>query len=139
MPGKGVSVLDMIDQQIKENWKLDTAQSHAYLTITPTVRGDERFFALHEGLEIKPYPNPLGFGGIWGGSIAKDREELEQRIKKFLEYLESWKARGLVRITITEEEKELILPPPLSDEQRKELLAKAARPRSRDHSQPQLL
>ena len=133
-------MLDMIDQQIKENWELDPVQSHAYLTITPTVRGEERFFTLHEGLEIKPYPNPLGFGGMWGGSVAKDREELEQRKKKFLEYLKPWKARGLVRITIKEEEEEeeIVLPPPLSDEQRKELLAKPIRVRDKDHSQLQL-
>jgi len=132
-------MLDMIDQQINENWKLDTTQSHAYLTITPTVRGEERFLTLHEGLEIKLYPNPLGYGGMWVGSIAKEREELEQRKKNFLEYLEPWKARGLVRITIKEEEEEMVLPPPLSDEQRKELLAKPTKLRGKGHSQPQLL
>jgi len=91
------------EKQEKEAWRMDRERSYAQLRITPIIEGDRRYYQLDETVEVKPYPNPLGFGGLWAHGVAGDRAEVDRRINLFLLEVEKWKVNGLERIEVIEE------------------------------------
>ena len=90
----------------QEAWRMDRERSYAQLRITPIIEGDRRYYQLDETVEVKPYPNPLGFGGLWAHGVADDRAEVDRRINLFLLEVEKWKVNGLERIEVIEEAEE---------------------------------
>lgn len=90
----------------KEAWRMDREQSYAQLRITPIIEGDRRYYLLDKTVEVRPYPNPIGFGGLWAHGVADDRAEVDRRINLFWLEVEKWKAKGLERIEVIEEPEE---------------------------------
>ena len=87
----------------KEEWRLDPVKSFALFEWQTVIRGEETFYRISESLEIRPYPNPLGFGGMWGGSSAKTLEDVAERKDRFFLYARQYERLGMTRF----EEKEL--------------------------------
>lgn len=94
-------------------WELDKEQSYARLTITPIREGDKRYYQWEDRVQIKPYPNPFGFGGMWGTGPAWSEDEVQRKIEGFRHFLREWEERGLKieivckpEMTITEHDNE---------------------------------
>ena len=87
----------------EEVWQLDPVKSFALFEWGMVIRGEETFYRISESLEIRPYPNPIGFGGMWGGSSVKTLEELAVSKDKFFQYCRQYESLGITRF----EEKEL--------------------------------
>ena len=103
------------EEEEKRSWKMDSDLSSATLTITPVEREDGSvIYRMRDAVEIRPYPNPLSFGGSWGGGTAQSLEEAKEKEKLFLETLSTWdiindgflKDHGMTRIEVIWEEKE---------------------------------
>ena len=94
------------EEDKKANFKLDTEGSFALLVITPihavSDEGEHDYILVDETIEIKPYPNPYGFGGLWGHGNPKPEEE-ENVIADFHHWVDPWIKRGLVRVEIKHE------------------------------------
>jgi len=109
------------------NWKLDTEASFAQLVITPIIAisdEDTRYYVqIEETLEIRPYPNPYGFGGMWGHGWHDSEKEAEM-VQQFNDYLEKWKALGLHKIDIIRNREETCRVP--TEKQRQEALDRYA-------------
>ena len=88
------SLMDKIREMEMESWRLDPEKSHASITITPIVE-DGGHFEIDEELEIRPYPNPFGFGGMYGGRGVRSRKEVDPVIKSFKKMAKEWEARGM--------------------------------------------
>lgn len=84
----------------KKAWRMDKDKSYARLEITPIKTMDRHYYQLHTSIEIRPYPNPFMYGGMWGGNSAKDEQELEQAIKHFEETVAELKENGLDRVEV---------------------------------------
>ena len=68
------------EEEGRANFKLDTEKSFALLVITPihavSDDGETDYIDVKETIEIKPYPNPYGFGGMWGsGSRSRGNHQ----------------------------------------------------------------
>lgn len=87
---------DLLDQL----WELDKEDSFAILTIVPIKEGDDRYWELMERIQIRPYPNPFGYGGQWGMGRTNDEADIEQEINRFYGYLHRWQKHGLERIEV---------------------------------------
>ena len=103
------------EEEEKRSWKMDSDLSSATLTITPVEREDGSvIYRMRDAVEIRPYPNPLSFGGSWGGGTAQSLEEAKEKEKLFLETLSTWgiidvgflKDQGMTRIEVIWEKKE---------------------------------
>ena len=84
---------------VKKAWRMDKDKSYARLVITPIKTADRHYYQLQTSVEIRPYPNPFMYGGMYGGNSAKD-EELEQAITSFNETVAELKENGLERVEI---------------------------------------
>jgi hypothetical protein len=97
------------EEERKANFKLDTEKSFALLVITPihavSDDGETDYIAIDETIEIEPYPNPYGFGGMWGHGWYKPEEE-KKVIADFHHWVDPWVERGLTRMEIKHEPKE---------------------------------
>lgn len=78
-------------------WKPDLEQSHARLVITPVKRKDGVVFTYDEELQIRPYPNPFGCGGMYGGfgHYFTTEDEVEHHIEWFKDYCAEWVELGI--------------------------------------------
>lgn len=94
------SLIDKIKELEKESWRLDLEKSLARLTITPVKEGDNTYYDIDEVIEIRPYPNPFGFGGMWGMGVVRSKAEVERRIKWFKGFIKPWQERGLNKVEI---------------------------------------
>ena len=94
---------DTFDQSEKDQWRLDPEKSQASFCWHPCILNGERHYHFSTAIEIKPYPNPLGYGGSWGSGGAADLASLEKVKADWLKEIEHWKARGLTRVYIREE------------------------------------
>ena len=93
----------------RRTWQMDSELSSATLTITPVELKDGRVvYSLNEAVEVKPYPNPLTFGGSWGSGRVDSEIEAMEKEQLFLETLSTWdiidesflKAHGMTRIKV---------------------------------------
>jgi hypothetical protein len=82
-------------EPIKQAWIPDLEKSHARLTISPIKRGEEVLYSYQTAVEIRPYPNPLGSGGCWGGGSVTTEAEVEEVIADFKRCNEDWERRGI--------------------------------------------
>ena len=102
------------EEKKEREWKMDSELSSATLTITPVDTDGTVVYHMSEAIEIRPYPNPLGFGGSWGSMTAYSEEEAKEKEKLFLETLSTWdiindgflKDQGMTRIEVVWKEKE---------------------------------
>ena len=94
------SLMDKIDEMEKENWRLDPEKSFARLTITPVGEGDNTYYDIDEVIEIRPYPNPFGFGGMYTMGGLKSEAEVKKQIGWFKDWLKVWQERGLTNVEI---------------------------------------
>ncbi|MCL0057750.1 hypothetical protein M1N05_01590 [Dehalococcoidales bacterium] len=92
----GETMPSLLDQL----WELDKEESYAHLTITPIREGDKRYYQWDEAIQIRPYPNPFGYGGQWGMGAAQSEDEVQRLIKGFRHYLKKWQERGLEKIEV---------------------------------------
>ncbi|MDD5500589.1 MAG: hypothetical protein PHH57_02755 [Candidatus Omnitrophica bacterium] len=97
------------EEEEKANFKLDSEKSFALLVITPTHvvsdDGEADYIWISKTIEIKPYPNPYGFGGMWGhGGYQPDEEK--KIISDFHHFVKPWIERGLTRVEIKHEPRE---------------------------------
>ena len=96
-------------EEERVNFKLDIEKSYALLVITPihavSDDGETDYIDVDETIEIKPYPNPYGFGGMWGHGNHKPEEE-KKVISDFHRWVDPWVERGLTRMEIKHEPKE---------------------------------
>ena len=94
------------EEEERVNFKLDTEKSYALLVITPihavSDDGETDYIYVDETIEIKPYPNPYGFGGMWGHGGHKPEEE-KKVIAEFHRWVDPWIERGLTRVEIKHE------------------------------------
>ena len=94
------------EEEDRANFKLDTENSYALLVITPihavSDDGETDYISVDETIEIKPYPNPYGFGGMWGHGGHKPDEE-KKVIADFHRWVDPWIERGLTRVEIKHE------------------------------------
>jgi hypothetical protein len=108
--GKGVSSLDKqltwlaeVDQFERDQWRLDPEKSYCDFTWQPViVRGEKRYW-VRTTIEIRPYPNPLSYGGSYGSSTCQTLEDVEQAKAAFLKEAEHWRVNGMTRFTEHEE------------------------------------
>jgi hypothetical protein len=100
---KGLPGIPTPAEEAKANFKLDVKNSFAELVITPvhTISddGEKDWIDVDDTLEIKPYPNPYGFGGYWGHGRYPPEDE-ERIIANFKEGIARWRERGLTRVKI---------------------------------------
>ncbi len=81
-------------------WELDKEESYARLTITPIREGDERYYQWDEAIQIRPYPNPFGYGGQWGMGDAQSEDEVQRLTEVFRHYAKEWQERGLEKVEV---------------------------------------
>ena len=103
------------EEEERRNWKMDSELSSATLTITPIELEDGSVvYRMREAVEVCPYPNPLSFGGSWGGGgDVRSKAEVRAAEKLFLETLSTWdiidesflKDHGMTRISVVWEDK----------------------------------
>lgn len=102
------------EEKAKRDWMMDSKTSFALLTITPVeLEGGRVIYDIDEAMEIKPYPNPIGFGGCWGSGTAKTLAEAKKAERDFLKNLSTWsiinhrslKDRGMTNIKVVWKEK----------------------------------
>ena len=93
---------EQLDQWEKEKWRMDSEKSHAYFISYRLREGDKVRYQFNYGIEIKPYPNPLSFGGCWCSGGAKDEEALEEHLGSFKKEVARWQKQGLVKVEIKE-------------------------------------
>lgn len=84
----------------RQAWRMDAEKSFARLEITPVKSSGGASYHLQTSIEIHPYPNPFMFGGMYGGSRAKDEQELDQAIKEFDKTVDSLRQSGLTRVEV---------------------------------------
>lgn len=84
-------------------WEMDKDQSFACLTVTPVKTPTRCYYECREEIVVQPYPNPIGFGGMWTQSYP---ERPEEAIAHFNKRVEPLKAHGLDRIEIKEMDEE---------------------------------
>ena len=103
------------EEEERRNWKMDSDLSSATLTITPVELEDGSVvYRLSDAVEVVPYPNPLTFGGSWGGGTVRSKAEARAAEKLFLKTLSTWdicdesflKDHGMTRISVVWKEKE---------------------------------
>jgi len=92
---KGKSICPDCFEVIKLAWRPDVEKSIARLVITPIKRGEEIIFKYEERVEIHPYPNPYGSGGLWGMGGKQTEAEVEQLIEHFKSWTEDWQRLGV--------------------------------------------
>ena len=80
--------------------EVDKEQSYARLTITPIKEKDRGYYQYSEEVEIKPYPNVWGFGGLWGMGNLDSEKEVKRQIALFKRFLKEWQERGLEKIEV---------------------------------------
>lgn len=112
---KAIKVCPDCFEKIKQAWRPDLEQSFARLVITPIRYGDKVVFDYEEAIEIKPYPNPYGCGGCWGGGRLKTEAEVEELVKSFTEaqsrspfvddYYSRWQRLGVKFVVIRKPER----------------------------------
>jgi len=81
-------------------WEMDKGESYARLTITPIREGDKRYYQWDEVIQIRPYPNPFGYGGQWGMGAVQGEDEVQGLIKQFWRCVKKWQERGLQKIEV---------------------------------------
>jgi len=84
----------------KKAWQMDKEKSYARLEITPVQRANGLIYNLQESIKIEPYPNPFMYGGMWGSSCAKTKEELQQAINSFEATANELRQNGMERVEI---------------------------------------
>ena len=97
------SFLDQVKEMEREAWQMDSEQSHAYFITTPVRDGNERYYRITWAIEIKPYPNPFTFGGVWCSGGAKDKDSLQKQIDEFNRQVDRWRKHGLTKVEMKEE------------------------------------
>jgi len=80
---------------VREAWRPDPELSRARLTINPIKEPDGLIFYFQSACDIKPYPNPYGHGGWYGGGAVKTEAELEKVISDFRRSVEMWEKLGV--------------------------------------------
>ncbi len=97
------------EEEERANFKLDTEKSFGLLVITPihfvSDDGEKDYFHVQTKIEISPYPNPYGFGGMWGNGTMEPEKE-KQAIDDFHRWIDPWVERGLTRVEIEHKPKE---------------------------------
>lgn len=76
-------------------WEPDRTKTFAKITITPVKRGDESYFGIEETVEVRPYPNPFMFGGMYGHNSVRTEAEVEKQIEWLQRFLKSYESSGL--------------------------------------------
>lgn len=84
----------------KKAWRMDKEKSYARLEITPVKTADGLYYHLTTSIKIEPYPNPFMYGGMWGSSPAKTKEELQQVINGFEENANVLRQNGMEKVEI---------------------------------------
>lgn len=86
---------------MSENWQMDSVESSAVMEVTPIRKLDGTIkFSIHTALKIRPYPNPLSYGGFYGFGEAANESELNKHKESFLKNMEQYKKLGLEKIEI---------------------------------------
>lgn len=92
----------------RREWQMDKDKSYARFEITPVDGPDGSYYSLSTSIEIKPYPNPFMFGGMYGGGRAKDDQELAELIKAFENMASEYQTSGLEKIEIVRRDRTTI-------------------------------
>ncbi len=91
---------EAVDEATRANWRLDAERSYARFSYAEISRDGLPWYRYTTEIEIKPYPNPYSFGGIWGNGSCETREELEARKQELLKEAHRFIPHGLVNIKI---------------------------------------
>jgi len=79
---------------------MDKEKSYARLEITPVKTANGLIYDLNTSINIVPYPNPFMFGGMWGSSYAKTKEELQEGINSFEKTANELRQNGMEKVEI---------------------------------------
>lgn len=93
--GKAKPICPDCYQVVREAWRPDKELSIARLVISPIKTPDGVIFEYREACEVRPYPNPYGQGGFWGGGSVKTPEEVPELIARFKSSVERWQKLGV--------------------------------------------
>ncbi|MDD5510452.1 MAG: hypothetical protein PHI12_06565 [Dehalococcoidales bacterium] len=89
-------------------WRMDPEQSSAVLEIQPLISETTRYYQLSTHIAIRPYPNPLMYGGMYGGDTVKDENEVDAAIARFNNIVENLKANGMTKIQIVRQPEKVV-------------------------------
>jgi len=89
--------LEVFDEFEREQWRMDSQNSFALFEWGKVIRGEETYYRISESIEIRPWPNPHTFGGMWGSSSAKTIADVELAKTRFFEYVSQFKKWGMTR------------------------------------------
>ena len=106
--GTQTSFLTAVREHEKETWRCDPEKCHASFIYHRVFEGGNfRYWDTYVSVEIRPYPNPFGFGGMWGGGGWKTKKELNKALRLFKERVKFWEKHGLTRIEIKQKPDEV--------------------------------
>lgn len=95
LPGKENVQENLLDRL----WQPDWSKTFARVTITPIRRGNQVVYHYGDEIELRPYPNPLRFGGMWGSGTYATMEEAERGIAQTQGFLDRMlKRRGITLV-----------------------------------------
>lgn len=105
----------------QDAWRMDPKESFAQLEVIPVRTSEGLRYHLNSEVAIRPYPNPLSWGGSWGGDVAHTKKDLRAKIAEFRKQFETYyKVHGMERIevvtrpeTVRVEQKKLAIDPTL--------------------------
>jgi len=87
-------------KQKRSAWRMDSENSLATLEIHPLQGENASFYRVTTSVTIRPYPNPVHFGGMYGDTNAKNETELNSIIESFNATVENLKKNGLTNVNI---------------------------------------
>jgi len=97
---EGKKLCDECYEAVQASWRMDKEASFAKLTIEPVISAQHKFYRCDSSITVRPYPNPVTYGGMYGGSSAKDEGELEKVIASFNSEVDRLKKYGMERVEI---------------------------------------
>lgn len=95
-------------QKEKDAWQMDSKESHYFLTITPIVTEKGKRYSIDDDITLRPYPNPWGYGGRYGGGGAFGEAELAQILERANAEIEELKKHGMTNIKIERAEEQVL-------------------------------
>lgn len=112
-------MINLIQAAIKAGFQCDPEKSHARATILvqeipeqPVPYSDpipaRTLWKFGIEVQIRPYPNPLKYGGYFQGFVIDEKPEMRQAMEKIETEFALYRKIGMTNISITDEREQLI-------------------------------
>jgi hypothetical protein len=98
-------ICDKCFHEARAAWRMDSEKSFARMDIRPIRKPDGTLhYSIGYNIEIRPYPNPFSYGGMWGGGAADSQEELDKAIASFNAQGDELRESGMTKIEVVTHE-----------------------------------